>query len=148
MNELQRAAALRLAEDLAMMDRWADSDLLRALAAEPVDFVGLLREAEEIVHEKQVWKRFIDGTPLANDVPVWMATFAQYKLLTAPPRRVPLTAREIELIDGMIEVQLHHAAQCDHILNRPMAVKQKGWDMERVELLRKIRAHGIGGSDE
>lgn len=50
-----------------------------------------------------------------------------------------LTPREIELIDGMIEVQLHHVAQCDGILNRTMAVKQKGWDMERVALLRKLK---------
>lgn len=48
--------------------------------------------------------------------------------------------RELELIDGMIEVQLHHARQCDGIANRAMAEKQKGWDMERVALLRKMRA--------
>jgi hypothetical protein len=51
-----------------------------------------------------------------------------------------LTEREIELIDGMIEVQLYHASKCDGIQN-PMAAKQKAWDMERVELLRKIKAH-------
>jgi hypothetical protein len=51
----------------------------------------------------------------------------------------PWTDRELELIDGMIEVQLRHAAQCDVIANRPMAEKQKGWDMERVALLMKIR---------
>jgi hypothetical protein len=39
----------------------------------------------------------------------------------------------------MIEVQLRHAAQCNVIANRPMAEKQRGWDMERVALLRKIR---------
>jgi len=48
--------------------------------------------------------------------------------------------RELELIDGMIEVQLHHARQCDGIANRAMAEKQKGWDLERVALLRKLRA--------
>jgi len=56
----------------------------------------------------------------------------------------PLTARELELIDGMIEVQLDHALRCDSIGNRAMADKQKAWDMERVELLRKLKAaHGI-----
>jgi hypothetical protein len=55
------------------------------------------------------------------------------------PEPVAWTDRELELIDGMIEVQLHHAAQCDAIANRTMAEKQKGWDMERVALLRKIR---------
>ena len=53
--------------------------------------------------------------------------------------RKPLTAREIELIDGMIKVQLDHAKQCDSIANRTMADKQKGWDMERVALLQKLK---------
>ena len=53
---------------------------------------------------------------------------------------VAWTDRELQLIDGMIEVQLHHAAQCDGIANRTMAEKQKGWDMERVALLRKIKS--------
>ena len=57
-----------------------------------------------------------------------------------------LTEREIELLNGMIEVQLHHAKQCDGIANRTMAEKQKGWDMERVALLQKMKAaHGIKG---
>ena len=58
----------------------------------------------------------------------------------------PLTERELELIDGMIEVQLHHAKRTDIIHNRTMAERQKGWDMERVELLRKLRDIGIKGS--
>jgi len=45
--------------------------------AEPVAFDVLLREAEAEVRGKSVWKRYIDGTPLSNDVPVWMAVFAQ-----------------------------------------------------------------------
>ena len=65
-----------------------------------------------------------------------------------PPAPQPLTERELELIDGMIEVQLHHAAQCDLMLSRAggnhtMAERQKGWDMERVELLRKIKGMGV-----
>ena len=58
------------------------------------------------------------------------------------PEQEPVawTDRELELIDGMIEVQLRHAAQCDAIANRPMAERQKGWDMERVALLRKIKS--------
>lgn len=60
--------------------------------------------------------------------------------------REPLTPREIELIDGMIEVQLDHAMRCDAIANRAMADKQKGWDMERVALLQKFKAaHGSQG---
>lgn len=61
----------------------------------------------------------------------------------------PLTPREIELLDGMIEVQLDHALRCDSIGNRTMAEKQKAWDMERVELLRKLKAaHGIKGEQK
>ena len=54
-----------------------------------------------------------------------------------------LTEREIELIDGMIEVQLRHA---EHSFERfrmpntnPMFGIQYERDMERVELLRKIK---------
>jgi len=52
---------------------------------------------------------------------------------------VAWSERELELIDGMIEVQVIHAERCDSMPNRAMAEKQKGWDMERIELLRKIR---------
>ena len=54
-----------------------------------------------------------------------------------------LNERELELIDGMIETQLNHASRCDTIANRTMAEKQKGWDMERVELLRKVKAASL-----
>jgi hypothetical protein len=63
-------------------------------------------------------------------------------LYTTPPEQtapVLLTERELELIDGMIEVQLDHAKRCDSIANRTMAEKQKGWDMERVALLQKLK---------
>lgn len=64
-------------------------------------------------------------------------------ILALRPVQVPMTDREIELIDGMIAVQLDHAQRCDAISNRAMAEKQKGWDMERVELLRRIKSIGI-----
>jgi hypothetical protein len=57
---------------------------------------------------------------------------------------VGLTERELELIDGMIAVQLDHAARCDNIANRTMAEKQKGWDMERVALLQKLKEKNNG----
>jgi lipopolysaccharide biosynthesis regulator YciM len=50
-----------------------------------------------------------------------------------------LTDREIELLDGMIRSELNHAERCDALQNRTMAEKQKGFDMERVELLKKLR---------
>jgi len=69
------------------------------------------------------------------------AIIALRAALTQPEQEpVVWTDRELQLIDGMIEVQLHHAAQCDGIANRPMAERQKGWDMKRVALLQKIKS--------
>jgi hypothetical protein len=57
-----------------------------------------------------------------------------------PPKQwVGLTEREVELIDEMIETQLLHAERCDHMANSTMAQKQKAWDLERVEILRKLK---------
>ena len=61
--------------------------------------------------------------------------------------RVPLTKREVELLDGMIAVQLDHADRCDSVPNRTMADRQKGWDMERVALLKKIKQGGQHGTE-
>ena len=67
---------------------------------EPVAWVDLLKEAQKIVESKFVWKRFIDGTPLANDIAFWMADFAQQH--TSPPKREPLT--DDALIQKMLDV--------------------------------------------
>jgi hypothetical protein len=49
----------------------------------------------------------------------------------------------------MIGAQLDHAKRCDSIPNRVMADTQKGWDMERVNLLQKLKAaHGIKEDQE
>lgn len=37
----------------------------------------LMKRAQVIVEGKYVWKKFIDGTPLSNDIAVWMAEFAR-----------------------------------------------------------------------
>jgi hypothetical protein len=52
---------------------------------EPVAWVDLQKEAQQIVESKILWKRFIDGTPLANDIACWMADFALQH--THPPQR-------------------------------------------------------------
>jgi hypothetical protein len=39
-------------------------------------YTDLLKDASVIVRGKLLWKRFIDGTPLSNDLPFWMADFA------------------------------------------------------------------------
>lgn len=51
---------------------------------EPVTWLTLIQEAQAIVEGKYLFKRFIDGTPLSNDIAVWMTEFAlKY---TAPKR--------------------------------------------------------------
>jgi len=56
---------------------------------QPVAWVDLLKQAEEVVRSKSLWKKYIDGTPLANDIAVWMASFAQEH--TTPPEAQPAT---------------------------------------------------------
>jgi hypothetical protein len=65
---------------------------------EPVAWVDLQKEAQQIVESKILWKRFIDGTPLANDIACWMADFALQH--THPPQRtwVGLTDEQVEKI--------------------------------------------------
>jgi len=56
-----------------------------------------------------------------------------------------LSDREIVLVEDMIKNQLFHADRCDRMHNQKMAQQQKRWDMERVELLRKVlRVMGDG----
>lgn len=54
-----------------------NTDKCAVATPHPMDFVSLLREADEIVRAKPTWRRFIDGTPLSNDIGVWMVVFAQ-----------------------------------------------------------------------
>lgn len=70
-------------------------DLLReaaaALAGEgsPVspaqDYVSLLKEAKRRVNASVLYRRFIDGTPLENDIAVWMADFASEQIAPVSP---------------------------------------------------------------
>jgi hypothetical protein len=62
---------------------------------EPVAWVDLLKQAEEVVRSKSLWKKYIDGTPLANDIAVWMASFAQEHTTPPAAQRNRLTSREI-----------------------------------------------------
>lgn len=77
---------------------------LRAALAEPEPTIkqsltvdALIREADAIVRSKPTWERFIDGTPLSNDIAVWMAVFAQdvARRVHTPPARRPLTDEDI-----------------------------------------------------
>jgi len=68
---------------------------------EPVAWVDLLKQAEEIVQSKSLWKKYIDGTPLANDIAVWMASFAQEH--TTPPAAPDLQA-ELDATNRQVEI--------------------------------------------
>jgi hypothetical protein len=138
--------ALRLADALDELDRqFSRNGLCGDAAAE----LRRLHEALETEQEPVAW--ITDGGkgelwwyqsskfdeegnligPNQDDIPLY----------TAPPKKqwVGLTEREVELIDEMIETQLLHAERCDHMANSTMAQKQKAWDLERVELLRKLK---------
>jgi hypothetical protein len=90
---------------------------------------------EDIIHMAR--EAFGVETIYDNDIP----RLERFAALVAAAQRqwVGLTERETKLLDGMIAVQLDHAARCDGIANRTMAEKQKGWDMERVALLQKLK---------
>jgi len=76
---------------------------------EPVDFASLLREAEEIVQGKPTWNRFIDATPLANDIAVWMTVFAQdVARRDAPLPSQPLTDAQIETVWRSVQANDFH----------------------------------------
>jgi hypothetical protein len=76
---------------------------------QPVAWVDLLKQAEEVVRSKSLWKKYIDGTPLANDIAVWMAKFAQESTAAQPaPVQQTCNCRW----DGEVQVQqctLHQA---------------------------------------
>jgi len=58
----------------------------------PVAWTDLLKQAEEVVRSKPLWKKYIDGTPLANDIAVWMVNFAQEH--TTPPAQPAPTVQK------------------------------------------------------
>ena len=43
----------------------------------PVAWADIQKKAQQIVESKFLWKKFIVGTPLSNDIACWMADFAQ-----------------------------------------------------------------------
>ena len=60
-------------------------------------WVDFQKEAQQIVESKVLWKKFIAGTPLANDISCWMTDFALKN--TAPQRTwVGLTQNELTMI--------------------------------------------------
>lgn len=106
-----------------------------------------LAEQPALDEDQAHYKKVIDDVQALfeakrEEAAIWQAAYETEKGFREQeqPASKPLTKREVELLDGLIEVQLDHALRCDSIGNRTMAEKQKAWDMERVELLRKLKA--------
>ena len=50
-----------------------------------------------------------------------------------------LTAAELEILDRLIAHYEDRAQRCDGIDNRPMAERQKAIELEKAELLKKLK---------
>lgn len=82
--------------DIAKLPRIVPMDAApEPVSMEPVAWATLHGKAQAIVEGKPLWKRFIDGTPLSNDIACWMADFALENAAT-PAERRPLTDEQIE----------------------------------------------------
>jgi hypothetical protein len=138
MNDLRTAAqqALEALKDCvkALDALHAPGDSIYTRASDLADRAEIALRAVLAQPEQEV-----KGCDHCNH-PLFAAIKCRVCGLVTEQEPVAWTDRELQLIDGMIEVQLHHAAQCDGIANRTMAEKQKGWDMERVALLHKIKS--------
>lgn len=53
------------------------------------DYVEGLKAAQKIVEASPLWKRFIDGTPLSNDIAVMMCNFAASQIRIGPTGEFP-----------------------------------------------------------
>jgi hypothetical protein len=85
-------------------------------------YVELLKAARAIVHNYVCRKKFIDHTPLENDVPVMMALFAQDQIFT-------LTAENAELLKDLND---------RNVKLREMVKEEKRLNEVIVELRRKL----------
>lgn len=81
------------------------------------DMIALLTRAQEIVRNKRLWKRFIDGTPLSNDIAVWMAEFAQAELADLERRLEQLAVYK----DAVESIAIAAYTQSDEALRETIA---------------------------
>jgi hypothetical protein len=98
-DQFQRVApAITAIKQALALDKMAENARELGLDYEPVAWVDLLKQAEEVVRSKSLWKKYIDGTPLANDIAVWMASFAQEHATPPAQPAVPdaMTSADIQ----------------------------------------------------
>ena len=102
MNEHDIAARVNAAQNLARQEQ---AKLGKVESCDPpmgIDtppklpaWQDVLGDAEQVVRQKPIFAKYIKGTILENDVPVWMATFAQQAVMRdRAARGVPGTLRE------------------------------------------------------
>lgn len=95
MSEHDIAARVRGAQNLARQEQ---AKLGKVEACDPpmgIDtppklpaWQDVLGEAEQVVRQNPIFSKYIKGTILENDVPVWMATFAQQAVMRDRARRL------------------------------------------------------------
>jgi len=72
--------------------------------AKPYDFVSALKEAKAIVAAYPLHRKFIDGTPLQNDIAVMMAEFAA-------SYRASLPAQPSDVVEEIGDLIAHETAK-------------------------------------
>jgi hypothetical protein len=95
--ETMEAACKRIDELVA-----ENKALKEALAQPEQDIaatIDLQKKAQQIVESKALWKKFIDGTPLENDIACWMTDFAQQYIASPQRTWVDLTQQELDELD-------------------------------------------------
>ena len=110
----------------------AIADIKEALAQpaqpiqqEPVAWADIQKEAQQIVESKFLWKKFIDGTPLSNDIACWMADFAQQYTTPPQPEQEPWRESASDYERGFIDGRQKQAqSSVDKAVNR---MAQRTW---------------------
>lgn len=83
------------------LDRDIDLDIEAALRHN--FFVSLLAKAKAQVLASVLYRTFIDGTPLENDIAVWMATFASEGMRPVVAEVERLCAENVVLVDTLVQ---------------------------------------------
>ena len=103
---------------------------------EPVAWVDLQKEAQQIVESKILWEKFIDGTPLANDIACWMADFALQH--THPPQRTeeePVALTDDEIYDAAFSAYCRgeNTRELFRIMLNSRLTCSIGWDRDELK---------------
>lgn len=136
LDDDHRACRVILTECMSLLAAQAPAPVAGPLTAEECD-----RLLKSVRYMQGIAERG-EGRPMRDDETVEDFVLGYVKRLEAVQApavvAVSLTDRERVLLDDLIRYWADHAKQCDGIQNRKMAERQKGWDLERVAMLRKL----------